>query len=148
MKSGGVIIRWLRDNSIQITEIDLPDYKFFCFNGDPKYCQVISGRDTKMCIDFFDKDWKHQPFHEPKNFSFAYIEQRKPKNFEKMLQLAALISKDMPFSRIDFYDVNDKVFFGEITFYPTSGMRGFDPQSWDKLFGDMIKMPKQLIIIK
>lgn len=60
-----------------------------------------------------------------------------------MLQLAALISKDMPFSRIDFYDVNDKVFFGEITFYPTSGMGGFDPQSWDKLFGDMIKMPKQ-----
>lgn len=126
----------------QPASLDLPDYKFFCFNGDPKYCQVISGRNEKMCIDFFDKDWKHQPFHEPKSFSFADIEPERPKNFEKMLHLAAMISKGKHFSRIDFYDVNEKVYFGEITFYPTSGMGGFDPKSWDKLFGDLITLPK------
>ena len=119
---------------------DLPDYKFFCFNGEPKFCQVISGRRTKMCIDFFDINWKHQPFHEPRNFSFAEVEPKRPNHFEEMMKLAAVLSKGMPFSRIDFYDVNDKVYFGEITFYPTSGIGGFDPVEWDEIFGSYINL--------
>ena len=122
---------------------DLPDYKFFCFNGEPKYCQVISGRDTKMCIDFFDHDWNHQSFHEPKDFSFADKELKKPKHFDQMWQTAAKLSKGKPFSRIDFYDVNDCIYFGEITFFPTSGMGGFDPKEWDYKFGEMLTLPQK-----
>jgi hypothetical protein len=121
---------------------DLPDYKFFCFDGKPKYCQVISGRGTRMCIDFFDTNWIHQPFHEPRNFPFAEIEPEKPKHFDKMIKAAAALSKDMPFSRIDFYDVNDKVYFGEITLYPTSGVGGFLPDSWDLRFGELIGLSR------
>ena len=121
---------------------DLLDYKFFCFNGEPKYCQVISGRGTQMCIDFFDNNWNHQPFHEPKNFLYATVELEKPENYDKMWQLASMLSKDKPFSRIDFYDVNGKIYFGEITFFPTSGMGGFNPNEWDRVFGDLIILPK------
>lgn len=119
---------------------DLPDYKFFCFNGEPKYCQVISGRGTKMCIDFFDHEWNHLPFHEPKNYPFADIEPAKPKHFEQMRQFAATLSKRRSFVRIDFYNVKDKIFFGEITFFPTSGYGGFLPEEWDNILGEYINI--------
>lgn len=117
---------------------DLPDYKFFCFNGEPKYCQVISGRETGKCIDFFDHDWNHQPFHEPKHYRFAEIEPTKPKHLEKMWRAAAKLAENKAFSRIDFYEVGDKVYFGEITFFPTSGMGGFSPADFEMIMGDMI----------
>lgn len=95
-----------------------------------------------MCIDFFDHEWNHQPFHEPKNYPFADIEPAKPKHFEQMWQAATALSKGRSFSRIDFYDVNDKIFFGEITFFPTSGMGGFSPISWDIEIGKLLRLPK------
>lgn len=120
---------------------DLPDYKFFCFNGEPKYCQVISGRDTGKRIDFFDKDWNHQPFHEPSYYSFANVEPAKPKYLDKMWQAAACLAKGKEFSRIDFYEVGDDVFFGEITFFPTSGLGGFSPDDYETIIGKMISLP-------
>ena len=120
---------------------DLPDYKFFCFNGEPKYCQVISGREHIMSVDFFDKDWKHQPFHEPRYLPFAEVLPEKPSRYEEMWELAGKLAKDKAFSRIDFYQVREQVFFGEITFYPTTGMGGFDPEEYDLKFGELIRLP-------
>ena len=120
---------------------DLPDYKFFCFNGEPKYCQVISGRDKRMCIDFFDLDWNHMPFHEPRDYPFADAEPERPENLEKMSKLSSLLAVNKPFSRIDFYDVGSHVYFGEITFYPTGGIGGFDPEEYDHIFGNLIHLP-------
>ena len=140
-KRGGVIIRQLNDGSLLIAEPDLLDYKFFCFNGEPKFCQVISGRGKQMCIDFFDQKWNHQPFHEPKDYPFANLMPDKPKNLNKMWDFAKKLSKDKAFSRIDFYEVRDKVFFGEITFFPTTGMGGFEPIEYDLIFGQMITLP-------
>lgn len=77
-----VIIRKLQNDEWSVTKPDLPDYKSFCFNGIPKFCQVISGRNEKMCIDFFDKDWIHQSFHVPKRYPFAGVLPLKPKNYE------------------------------------------------------------------
>lgn len=131
--------KYMEDNS-QKPDVkkDLPDYKFFCFNGEPKYCQVITGRNDKMCIDFFDKDWYHQPFHEPQNYPFADIEPQKPNNYEQMWNAARELAKDKDFSRIDFYQIQDNVYFGEITFYPTSGFGGFSPENYDEILGKMI----------
>ena len=120
---------------------DLPDYKFFCFNGQPKYCQVISGRNTKKSIDFFDNEWKHQPFREPKKYPNADIEPTKPKCLEKMWQLAALLAEGKAFSRIDFYEVKGQILFGEITFFPTSGLGVFEPEEYDAILGRMIHLP-------
>ena len=122
---------------------DLPDYKLFCFNGEPKYCQVISGRGTKMCIDFFDKDWNHQPFHEPREYPFADLTPQKPKNFEIMWREARKLAVGEIFVRVDFYDVDDKVLFGEVTFFPTSGMGGFSPKEFDNILGSMISLPRR-----
>ena len=123
---------------------DLPDYKFFCFNGEPKYCQVITGRNSVMCVDFFDMNWSHQPFHEPKCYPFAQISPSKPINFEKMKSAAAALADGKPFSRIDFYEIGTRVLFGEITFFPTSGMGGFEPYEWDEIFGEMIILPTKI----
>ena len=120
---------------------DLKDYKFFCFNGVPKYCQVISGRNDVMSIDFFNMEWEHQPFHEPKQFPFSKEEINRPQSLLEMVKLSQLLSCNIPFIRVDFYEVNGRPFFGELTFFPTSGMGGFEPGEWDEVFGEMINLP-------
>lgn len=120
---------------------DLPDYKFFCFNGEPKFCQVISGRNIKKCIDFFDKDWNHQPFREPSRYTNADVLPLKPKCFEEMWNLAAKLAEGKAFTRIDFYEVNGQVLFGEVTFFPTSGLGVFEPKEYDAILGKMIHLP-------
>ena len=119
---------------------DLPDYKFFCFNGEPKYCQVITGREKEMCIDFFDKDWEHQPFHEPCNFPFATPEPRRPEHYEQIWEAARRLAQEKPFVRVDFYHQSEHIYFGEITFFPTSGMGGFNPDKYDEVLGRMINL--------
>lgn len=135
-----MIIRKLQNNRLEYVRPDLLDYKYFCFNGEPKYCQVISGRGSKMCIDFFDYDWKHQPFHEPSFFPFSEEVIQKPSQFKKMWDAARILSKGTAFSRIDFYQVQDHVYFGEITFYPTTGMGGFSPVEYDTILGGYINL--------
>lgn len=122
---------------------DLMDYKFFCFNGEPKYCQVISGRNDVMSIDFFDMKWEHQPFHEPRNYPFAEVRPLKPINFDLMKDLSRKLADNIPFVRIDFYNINGKIYFSEITFFPTSGLGGFSPEEWDLKFGRMINLPSK-----
>ena len=122
---------------------DLKDYKFFCFNGEPKYCQVISGRHDVMSIDFFDTEWNHQPFHEPKQFPFSKQKMDPPLSLNKMLKYSQLLSMNIPFIRVDFYEVNGLPYFGELTFFPTSGVGGFYPKEWDGVFGEMISLPLQ-----
>ena len=138
-----MIVRQLQKDSIFVETPDLLDYKVFCFNGEPKYCQVISGRDETMAIDFFDYNWKHQEFHEPRNYPFAKVAPPKPSCLDQMWDLVRLLSVDKAFSRIDFYQVKDKVFGGEITFSPqVVGIGGFDPEEWDYTFGSMVNLPE------
>ena len=91
-----------------------------------------------MAIDFFDEDWNHQPFHEPKKYPFADELAEKPVCHDEMRELATVLSEGFPFIRVDFYELNGIVYFGELTFYPTSGYGGFDPEEWDDIFGKLI----------
>ena len=123
---------------------DLKDYKFFCFNGEPKYCQVIGERRTRESIDFFDMGWKHQPFcglcpaDSPLMFETAKITPLKPLHYEKMQELARKLSCGTPFCRIDLYDTPKQVYFGEITFFPASGLGIFTPDEFNGRLGEMI----------
>ncbi|MCI2108029.1 MAG: hypothetical protein LKJ95_04895 [Bacteroidales bacterium] len=123
---------------------DLYDYKFFCFNNIPLYCQVLSGRNQVTCSDFFDKEWKRQSFYEPAAFPHAQFDIYPPDNIEQMWDLAGKLASDIdsPFVRIDFYNVQGQIYFGEITFFPTSGFGGFNPEEWDLKFGRMITLPE------
>lgn len=133
---------------------DIPDYKFFCFNGEPKYCQVIRDRNTNETIDFYDMEWNHMPFiglvPVVKNGKISVTENgktsvAKPSHLDNMIAVCKKLAKNIPFSRIDLYVVEDREFFGEITFYPMSGMGEFHPQEWNYKFGEWIKLPDSKI---
>lgn len=125
---------------------DLADYKFFCFNGEPKYCQVIKDRTTDETIDFFDMNWIHQPFIGlTPGVKHSTVEIPRPKKFELMKEIVAILAKDLPFSRIDLYDVNGEIFFGEVTFFPASGSGVFSPKIWNEKIGDLLELPSSLI---
>lgn len=119
---------------------DLVDYKFFCFGGVPRYCQVISGRNSNECVDFFDMEWNHLEIHKPVQCPFAEIMPERPINFDKMKEIAKLLSVGLPFVRIDLYNVKGRIYFGEYTFFPADGLGAFSPQKYDKLFGDLIEI--------
>jgi hypothetical protein len=122
---------------------DLIDYKFYCFNGEPIYCQVIRDRRSKETIDFYDVDWNHMPFVGLNPIVKNGITQVvKPYNLENMLSICRELASQIPFVRVDLYSIQRKVYMGEITFYPASGMGVFTPQEWNCKLGKFISLPK------
>ncbi len=131
----------LAEQYLSDTGRELIDYKFYCFNGIPRFCQVITNRHTNETIDFFDMNWEHQPFvglTQSANNSNDQI--CKPLNYEKMINFSKKLGANTIFSRIDFYEVKGQLFFGEITFYPTSGFGCFRPAMWNTVMGNLIKI--------
>lgn len=122
----------------------LIDYKFFCFNGCPKYVYVsrnVPGSKRKLSC-FLTMDWLIAPF---KKEDEDYVSKcpPKPDAFDKMIEFAALLSKDMSFARVDLYEVNKQIYFSEITLYPSSGMQPFEPPKWNKILGDLLILPNE-----
>lgn len=117
---------------------ELKDYKIFCFNGEPKVLFIATDRPHDTKFDFYDMEFNHLPF--TNGHPNANRELKKPKGFDTMLSLCRKLSKDMKQVRIDFYDINGKVYFGEITFFHWSGMMPFDPEEWDYTLGSYIKL--------
>lgn len=122
---------------------DLKDYKFMCFNGKVKCCFVCSNRSDKggLKVDFYDLNWNKMPF--TRHYSNSIYNMSKPKCYDEMIRLSNKLSKGIPFVRVDFYEVNKKVYFGELTFFPGSGFEEFTPESYDYLLGSWIKLPNQ-----
>ena len=121
---------------------ELRDYKWFCFDGEPKAFFIASDRqkeNEETKFDFFDTEFNHLPFVQGHPNSKEKLE--KPIGFEKMKELAAKLSKGIPEVRVDFYDVDGKVYFGEFTFFHFGGMTRFVPNEWDATFGKWIKLP-------
>ena len=114
--------------------LDLIDYKFHCFNGIPIMCEVIEGRSTRETVDYYDMDWNHlslsNPPHPRKQDS------PKPEHFDEMIGLAKILSMGFQYVRVDLYD-NGKVYFGEMTFTPSSGLEKYDPDDWDYYMGKL-----------
>lgn len=123
---------------------DIPDYKFYCFNGEPMYCQVIRDRRTCETIDFYDMDWKHQDFVGLNPVARNGITPvASPGRLDEMKEICRKLSKDIPFVRVDLYYIEGKIFFGELTFFPGGGVGVFTPGIWDKKIGDLIKLPNK-----
>ena len=123
---------------------DLPDYKYFCFNGVPKLMFVATERhneNDETRFDFFDMDYNHLDIKN--GHPFANIIPSKPKNFELMKELSKKLSKGIPHVRVDFYEVNGRVFFGELTFSHWSGLVPFEPEKWDDILGSWIVLPSK-----
>ena len=122
----------------------LTDYKVHCFNGVPKLILVCKDRFTKTGLteDFFDVEWNHLDVKRPKqNNSSTPI--AKPDELDEILKLSAKLSKNIPFLRTDFYIIEGKVYFSELTFYPASGFEKFEPEKWDEILGEWLVLPEK-----
>lgn len=121
---------------------ELRDYKFFCFNGIPQMLFIATNRqgNEETCFDFFDMDFNNLGIIN--GHPNASVSPHKPYNYEKMKELASMLSKDIPHVRVDFYEVNNRVLFGELTFYHWSGFVPFEPNEWDLKMGEMIDLSK------
>ena len=120
---------------------ELRDYKFFTFGGEPKVLYIAQGRGRgePTVADFFDMDFNHLSF--TIDHDMADIPPEKPVCFDEMKRLAAILSEGTPQLRVDFYEVDGRVYFGEMTFFHCSGMEAFHPEEWDKVFGDWVDLP-------
>lgn len=121
---------------------DLPDYKVHSFNGTPKVILVCRDRfkNSGMTEDFFSETWEHLDVSRP-NHSNSINNVERPTSLEEMIALTKKITADIPFARTDFYSINNKLYFGEVTFYPSSGFTAFCPEEYDYKFGEWIKLP-------
>ena len=127
---------------------DLPDYKFFCFNGEP-FClyTMIDYTDNHANgkLGFFDMEFNQIPY---RRMDFAPITQKleKPKNFDKMVEYARILSKDFPHVRVDFYNIDGQIVFGELTFHNAGGYTVFEPDEFDFIMGQKFMLPDNIII--
>lgn len=121
---------------------ELKDYKFFCFNGEPKALFVATDRNKpneEVKFDFYDLEWNHLPFingHQNANRTIP-----KPASFDRMIAIARKLSEGIPHVRVDLYDINGRIYFGELTFSHFSGFVPFQPEEWDYTFGSWLKLP-------
>ena len=130
-----IIEKYLSDND---KNNSLNDYKFMCFNGKVKLCLVCSDRFNGLKETFFDEEWNILDLKRINHEIDDSI--KKPKNFEQMKILAEKLSKNFKFLRVDFYEVNEKIYFGELTLYPAGGMEKFQPQKWDEILGEYLNI--------
>lgn len=119
---------------------DLPDYKFLCFNGEVRYCWIDTGRYHQHKRNVYDINWNLQPWNQY-TYGNTEFEIEKPANFDKMLELAGTLSKGFLHVRVDFYNVNGKIYFGEMTFTNGSGFEIITPQKYNVMLGGLIKLP-------
>lgn len=122
---------------------DLKDYKLMCFNGHVKCCFVCADRHSKngLHLSVFDRDWMVLPVRRRNPVIESPVP--KPEKYEMMIQFAETLSKNIPFVRVDFYEVAGHVYFGEMTFFPAAGFEEFIPSEWDLTLGNWLHLPER-----
>jgi len=117
------------------SKTELKDYKLYCFNGKPKFMQVDFDRFTEHKKNLYDLTWNSLPFE--MNFhNSPHIIIPKPIHLDRMIDIAKKLSAKYTFLRVDFYVIEDKVYIGELTFFPAAGVMWFDPPEYDAILGD------------
>lgn len=128
--------KYMIDNDVN----ELRDYKFFCFRGEVKCFKVDFDRFIDHRANYFDPNGNPMPFGEvvcpPKPDKQLVL----PENLDEMIALAEKLSGDVPFLRVDFYNIQGRIYFGELTFSPASGMGRFIPEEWDTVLGSWLQL--------
>jgi len=117
------------------------DYRVYCFSGEPFMIHLTLDKFNNRKVVFLNKEWEHLPI-EREGLTKSDIIIEKPKLLDKMLATASKLSKDIPFLRVDFYIVGERLYLGECTFYPGEGLREFYPYEWNLKLGSMINISK------
>lgn len=130
-----ITFRWKQDS--------LKDYKFFCFNGIPRFFKIDIGRFVEHHAYYYNIDGQLLPFGESEFPPLPDKQILLPRTLEQMIEVAKTLSQGIPFVRVDLYEISGKVYFGELTFYPSSGTGKFTPPEWDKKIGDLLVLPRK-----
>lgn len=127
---------------------DLKDYKLMVFGGKVKCSFVCTERHSErgVHINFYDTDWELMPFERHYPRSEETIE--KPVSYDEMVELAEKLAHKLPFVRVDFYEIQGRPFFGELTLYPGDGFEEFNPEKYDDILGSWIKLPGGKFLIQ
>ena len=122
---------------------ELRDYKFYCFDGKVHALLLVTNRHGKgkMYFDYFDSEFSHLNLTNHWH-SNAPVTPRKPYSFDTMIELAKILSTGIPHVRVDFYEMNGRVYFGEMTFYNNSGFLKIHPDDWEIEWGNLIRLPQ------
>lgn len=114
----------------------LSDYKFYCSRGEIKFALIVTGRNSEgEARTFVDRNYEVLPF--ARKGKGAAVSPEKPSGYETMCDICRTLSKEFPFVRIDFYEVDGRVYVGEMTFTPGMFLR-FDPPEWDLKLGELV----------
>jgi len=124
----------------QIGKESISDYKVFCFSGVPRFIQVDVDRTVGHARSYYDMDWKKLEFDTEGINAFSG-EIACPPNYEKMVQVAIKLAGRFPFVRVDLYNLDGKILFGEMTFYPTDGRMDFTPDHYNTVIGNYLTLP-------
>ena len=134
--------RIIVEEYLRSSESEIVDYKFMCFNGSPRCVFTCTGRSTgDLRVDFFDLSWNHLPFE--RHYKNAQTIPDAPSALREMIDLSAALSKGIPFVRVDFYEIEGRPYFGEMTLYPGSGFEEFTPREWDYELGGWLTLPSK-----
>ena len=120
--------------------IPIMDYKIYTFNGVARMCMINQDRGIHTKADYFDRDFKWLDFKW--GYDHANIQIKKPDQFEKMFKLAEKLAYGCPELRVDFYEVDGQIYFGELTFFDGSGFEKIEPVEWDYKLGNMLDLSK------
>lgn len=129
-----IIEKYMKDDDTKV----LNDYKFYCFNGQPKMMFIVTGRGNDPRINFYDMDFNEMDLQQyfPRNEKKV----KKPKQFDEMVELSKKLSVGIPHVRVDFYLINGKIYFGELTFFDSAGLEKFNPEKYDRILGDYLDL--------
>lgn len=118
----------------------LLDYKFFCFDGTPTFVAVDFDRFSNHTQYFYDMDWQRQPFMH--GLPTPDRDAPRPPNLDTMIEVASTLSEGFPFLRVDLYNCDGRVIFGELTFHPAGSLKGITPAQYDRALGDLIDITR------
>ncbi|WP_368895324.1 ATP-grasp fold amidoligase family protein [Priestia megaterium] len=125
----------------KLLEENIVDYKIFCFDGKPKFIQVIGNRkDGNYYSNYYDLNWGLIDIDRVDHGNSKEVIP-KPTKLKEMLEISKEISSDFPFVRVDLYEVGGRIYFGETTFTPANGLAKFNPDKYDQIFGSYLKLP-------
>ncbi len=135
-----IVPRIVVEEYIENGNDEIFDYRFFCFSGKAYaiWIDIDSGKPTHK-RNIYDLDWNLQPLKV--NYPNDYKLDKKPKNLKKMIELAEKLSEGIDMVRVDLYEINDKIYFGELTFTPQSGQASWEPAEYNRIYGEQIELP-------
>lgn len=131
-----IVEKYLEDDSGE-----LRDFKVFCFNGNSQFVQIDENRASNHKRVYVDCEGKPLPIKDsqahgiPSQIRFSNVQ-------KEMIQIAADLAAPFPHVRVDFYEQNGRIIFGEMTFFDGSGFYSFDPDEWDFIIGNMLELPE------